>query len=179
MTAYPPRLLTLVTPPQYEPLTLAEAKLFLRVDGSEEDSLIIHLITSAREKAEGWLRKSILTQDWQLQQAFTGCAVKLPLGPVQSILSVQVSCLGQVTTLDSDRYEYTPESAELAVDAGVGADRITVQYRTGYAEVSRVPGPIKQALLHAIAHDYHHREDAGDFPAEAKRMLADYREIRL
>ncbi|MDG1286684.1 MAG: phage head closure protein [Rickettsiales bacterium] len=39
MTNYPPRRAVLVTPPASEPLTLAEIKLFLRVDGDVEDTL--------------------------------------------------------------------------------------------------------------------------------------------
>jgi uncharacterized phiE125 gp8 family phage protein len=180
MTKYPPRLLTLVTPPPYEPITLAEAKLFLRVDGSEEDSLISHLITAAREKAESWLRKSLLTQTWQLQQQYVaGQNVKLPLGPIQEVVSVQCSYLGAATTLTAGQYQFIPEAAEISVDVGMNADRITVQYVAGYDEASHMPAAIKQAILHAVAHYYHHRENAEDFPAEAKRMLADYREVRL
>lgn len=180
MTQYPPRLLTLVTPPEYEPLTLAEAKLFLRVDGSDEDRLILDLIVAARTKAEAWLRRSLLTQVWRLQQSYVpGLAIKLPLGPVQEVESVSVTRLGALTALTEEQYDYAPESQALTFEAGMDADRVTVTYACGYTDATKIPAPIRQALLHAVAHDYHHREAGGDLPAEARRILADYRELRV
>ncbi len=180
MTQYPPRLLTLVTPPEYEPVTLAEAKLFLRVDGNEEDSLIADLITAARQKAEGWLRRSLLTQSWQLQQAYLpGQRIKLALGPIQEIESVSVTSFGQITSLTELQYEYIPESQELEIDSGLDADRITVIYSCGYADANKVPAPIRQGLLHALSHYYHHREASEGLSAEARRLLSDFREMRV
>lgn len=180
MTCYPPRLLTLVTPPEYEIITLAEAKLFLRVDGNEEDSLISDLITAAREKSEAWLRRSLLTQRWQLQQAFVPAQrVKLPLGPIQEIESVSTTRLGQTTTLTSLQYRYFPESQELEIDAGMDADRVTVTYISGYTDASKIPAAIRQGVLHTLSHYYHQRESAADLSAEAKRLMGDYREMRL
>jgi uncharacterized phiE125 gp8 family phage protein len=42
----------LVTAPTSEPVALEDAKLWLRIDGDDEDSLILSLISSARQKAE-------------------------------------------------------------------------------------------------------------------------------
>lgn len=55
---------TLVTPPLLEPLTLAEAKLFLKVDLSADDALITDLIIAARKRCEDWRGQSFLTQTW-------------------------------------------------------------------------------------------------------------------
>lgn len=45
-------MLTLITPPSTEPVTVAEAALAARVDGPELNSLIASAITAAREQAQ-------------------------------------------------------------------------------------------------------------------------------
>ncbi|CUX16475.1 hypothetical protein AGR6A_Cc110025 [Agrobacterium sp. NCPPB 925] len=42
----------LIYPPQAEPLTLAEVKAHLRLDGNEEDALLAALLRTAREHLE-------------------------------------------------------------------------------------------------------------------------------
>ncbi len=52
---------TLTVPPAGEPLTLAEAKLHLRVDLSDDDALITALISAAREQAEFLTGQRLIT----------------------------------------------------------------------------------------------------------------------
>lgn len=54
----------LVTAPTSEPVTLDEAKLHLRVDFDDDDTLITSLISAAREVVEGKIRRSVFTQTW-------------------------------------------------------------------------------------------------------------------
>lgn len=56
----------LVAGPAAEPVSLEEAKLHLRVDFTDDDSLILALISSAREVVEGKIRRSLFPQQWQL-----------------------------------------------------------------------------------------------------------------
>ncbi len=55
----------LVTAPTEEPVSLAEAKLHLRVDYSNDDVLIGALITAARQHAENDTRRALVTQTWR------------------------------------------------------------------------------------------------------------------
>src|SRR3954471_1677907 len=85
------RLLVRTGAPAVEPLTLGEAKAFLRVDGTDDDMLIADLIVAVRMLAEGWLRRSLIGQSWQL--AFDGGVpetVWLPMGPAIAIAGVTV-----------------------------------------------------------------------------------------
>lgn len=111
----PNRQATKVTsPPASEPVTLEEVKLFLKVDDGTDDSLITSLIVAAREAAENYLRKSLITQTVRLildRFPFYGSAdnlavygtvqgsvaalknsdrvINLPLPPILSIASVK------------------------------------------------------------------------------------------
>lgn len=59
-------MLTLVTPPALEPLSLDTAKLHLRVDFADDDTLITALIAAARLKCESYLSRSFVTTAWAL-----------------------------------------------------------------------------------------------------------------
>src|SRR6266516_4404400 len=58
--------LRLITPPAVEPLTLAEAKQHLRVDGDEENPLISGLIAAARRTCENFQGRAYVLQGWRL-----------------------------------------------------------------------------------------------------------------
>ncbi len=54
------------TAPASEPVTLDEAKAFLRVDTSDDNTLITDLIVAAREAAEAYTRRAFITQTLKL-----------------------------------------------------------------------------------------------------------------
>ena len=60
--------LQLVTPPASEPVSLSDAKAWLRVDSDDtsQDAIIGYLITSARQRCERVSGLALLTQTWQL-----------------------------------------------------------------------------------------------------------------
>lgn len=58
--------LQLVTDATTEPLTVAEAKLFLRIDDTAEDAgLIPEFIHAARRRVEAYTRRSLVTTTWR------------------------------------------------------------------------------------------------------------------
>ncbi|MBP3955402.1 phage head-tail connector protein [Gemmata sp. G18] len=133
--------LALITPPATEPVTLAEAKAWARVDGTEEDAIFTALITAARQAAEEFLRRSLITQTWKLTLDLCAGAnkpwwdgvregamsslygglpgsVPLPKGPVQSISSV--------VTYDLNNAASTFAASNYRVDAS--GDRLLLNY---------------------------------------------------
>src|SRR5689334_6017875 len=65
--------------PALEPITLSDAKAYLRVDFPDDDSVITGIISRARSHAEGMTGRAYATQ--QIQQIFT---ITRPTGGVLS-----------------------------------------------------------------------------------------------
>lgn len=90
-------------------MTLAEAKLHLRVDGNDEDDLIEALIAASTEYAEQYTRRKFITQTWAMYlDCFPDCPIYLPYSPVQSIASIKY--------LDEDGAEQTLASSVYTID---------------------------------------------------------------
>ncbi|GMA52064.1 hypothetical protein GCM10025857_34210 [Alicyclobacillus contaminans] len=122
-------ILRVFTQPTTEPVTLDEAKLYLRVDGSDEDTLINALIATAREYCESFQNRAYITQTLELTlDQFPGyltgphsswmhegyrtrhhrrhhAEIRLPRPPIQSVESVTYTDdTGTTTTLDPETY---------------------------------------------------------------------------
>ena len=80
-----------------QPVTLAEAKLHLRVDSSDEDALISALIVAATDDAEHLMGRAVLTQRWQLtldastRRRRAGSSSRPPAHPTRSPCSARPS----------------------------------------------------------------------------------------
>ncbi|MEY9196633.1 putative phiE125 gp8 family phage protein [Sinorhizobium fredii] len=98
----------LVTAPQALPVSLAEVKSALRVDGGDSDSDLERLIRAAVAHYDGWsgiLGIALVAQTWR--QDFGGFEQKMMLGlrPVQSISSVKWrNEAGQISTIAAENY---------------------------------------------------------------------------
>lgn len=179
MTSMSPRALTRVTSPALEPLTLAETKLYLRVDHPDDDQAILRLIQSAREAAEEYLRRSLLTQDWQIElEEGAHDTVSLPRGPVQSILAVErLSALGApLETVPTTHYRLDAARKNLVLNVSI-ADRLRIAYRTGNSTAESLPASIRQGLLVHVAALY--EGDVHGLPEHALSLYAPYRERTL
>jgi len=104
--------LKLITPPQAEPISLEEAKKHLRVDHSYDDDYIESLISVVRmavDGKDGWVGRALVEQTWELHlDQFPGHEIKIPLPPLQEIVSVKYD--------DGDGVEQTVDPVNYAVD---------------------------------------------------------------
>lgn len=82
-------------------MTLDEAKNHLRVDLNDDDSLITLLITTARQKAEAFTRRSFITQTWELTVNRFKDTIYLPRPDIQSISAVTLDGI----VVDSSQYQ--------------------------------------------------------------------------
>ena len=59
--------LKLKQPPAIEPVTLGEAKAYLRVDGNADEALIRHLIKASRQAVEAYTNRCLIEQTWTFE----------------------------------------------------------------------------------------------------------------
>jgi hypothetical protein len=113
-------ILRLVTGPTIEPVSVDEAKDWLRFDGSSFDGPLLTAIRAARSELDGStgrLGRALLTQTWELALPRTPCRrLQLPLPPTQSVVSVKyLDALGVQQTLSSSTYRLIPSGTEPAI----------------------------------------------------------------
>jgi uncharacterized phiE125 gp8 family phage protein len=159
MAHYVPYLVQ-VTEPAEEPVTLAEAKLFLKIDGDEENEVVTRLIAAARIRAEQYLRRSLVSQTWKM--AYDGYApahIELMRGPVQSVAQVKIiSRDGSETIVDSANYYLSADKAKLCFDISAMGHLVEVSYIAGFGDAAKIPAAIKQGILMHVAQMFENRE---------------------
>lgn len=115
--------LELVTAPTVEPVTLAQARAWLRLrETGPEDEEIEDLITAARVLIEAEWSVRLVNSTWRLtMEGFPGCGpIRIPIGPLVSVSSIQyVDGAGATQTLGSSHY---------TVDTSVNPGEITAAY---------------------------------------------------
>lgn len=178
--------ITLVTPPASEPVTTAEAKLWLRVEHSADDDLIAELVTAARQKVEQQTGLAMITQTWRMSlDEFPCWEIELPRSPLQSVSSV--------TYVDHDGVTQTVSASDYAVDASIRPgtvepaygeawpsarcqpNSVQVTFVAGYGSASAVPAPIKAAIKLTVASLYENRGEASaDLPPAAAALVAPF-----
>ena len=142
-------------------MTLTEAKLHLRVDGSNDDALLTSLIKQAREYCEDYQGKKFITQTLELVLDNFPCADYIEFkscSPVQSVTSAKY--------YDTAGTEYTLSSGDYIVDADSFVAKIVLGYNkswpntilqpvngvrirfvAGYGEATAVPESVKWAMV--------------------------------
>ena len=140
--------LTLITPPDAEPITLAEAKAHCRVDGDSEDALLTTLIRAARLQAERETGRAIPAQTWkQTFDCFPDWYFRLSKPPLISVTSiVYTDTAGDSQTVSSSDYRVSvanePGLIEPSYDAGYWptaqdiTDAVAVTFKAGWASTS-------------------------------------------
>ncbi|MGE0213495.1 MAG: head-tail connector protein [Parvibaculaceae bacterium] len=159
--------LTLIDPPVAEPVTLAEAKVFLRLDGSEEDALVDRLIAAARAHVERETGLALLTQRWtQTLDRWPDDAVPLGIWPVSAVEQVAVKdALGSPAEVDAESYvaDLAGRPARLLrpggwPEPGLEMGGIAITFEAGFGdERDDVPADLRQALLMLVAHWFERR----------------------
>lgn len=162
--------LTLQTPPAAEPVDLEEMKLHLREDLDDQDELVEAFIKAAREHAEGFLGRALVTQTWDLALShFPACGEFLiPRPPLQSVTSVSYVDEAGVTQVLAGS-EYVVDTAREPGRIVLGYEKswpitrsvpnaVTVRFVAGYGDPEDVPESIRTAIKLLVGHWYENRE---------------------
>lgn len=160
----------MAVPPATEPVTLAEAKLHLRVDHSDEDALVSRLIVAARRWCEDFHGRAWIARTVRLKlERFPVAAITLPFPPIQSVTSIQYTRSdGTAVVIAPAAYRVlTGEPAQVLPVNGWPADSlapglpVVVEYQAGYGDATAVPEDAKAALLLILGSLYENRSDEG------------------
>ena len=173
--------LSQVTAPAEEPLTLSEAKLFLRVDITDDDSIITRLITTARKAAETYMRRSIITQQWALiYDDYAPCQIFLPRGPVQTVDVIRmIASDDSQAVVDGALYSQAADSSILNVRTTLISHRVEILYTAGFGLAASVPDEIKQGMLLHISAMYDDRANSGVLNGGSQGLYDPYKILSL
>lgn len=165
--------LKLITPPTVLPVSLAEAKLHLRVDAADEDTLINIYIAAAMQACEQQTGRAIMPQTWELTLDAFPAAFELTRVPVESITSLKYfDETGLQITLDSSAYtldkadDYCPAYVVPVYDTSWPTARqqvnaVALRYVAGWPDAASVPQSLKSWMLLQIGAMYDNRQAEG------------------
>lgn len=157
--------------PATEPITIADAKAQVRLDGSDEDEAVLHKVQAAREFIENVTHRQFVTASWDyyLEDFPSEDFIALPLSPLQSLTTFQyVDAAGTLTTVPSTAYELDTNSEpgliRLAYDQdwptcrGDHWNDVRIRFVAGYGAAGSQPAVVREAVKMFFAHIYENRE---------------------
>ena len=181
--------LEIVSAPSSEPIAQSVAKTFLKVDTSDDDTLITELIKTARQFCEEYIGRALITQTLKLSldgfvedersikeglyQApylnFYKRYISLPRPPVASVTHIKTYTDDDTATTYSSSNYYLDKARNPARvvlrDGEVWpsslrvANAVEVTYVCGYGLASDVPSPLVVGMKEHITYMYEHRGD--------------------
>lgn len=183
----------LITPPAASPVSVEEAKAWLRVDATEEDALIegtIAAAVSSLEGRHGMLGRCLITQTWRQDFDDWGAYsyLSLPFSGVSAVVVKYFDSDNVEQTVSSADYELVEDECGCRVSFLDGfsepavyarADAVRVTMTCGFGTAEDVPAAIRLAIKMTVAHWYEHREATGHIPMGAMQLLAPYRSIHV
>ncbi len=185
--------LTCETQPTAEPVTLAEAKAFLRVDHARDDAFLGLCITTARRKIEERTGQQLLTATWKLaldRFPVGPCEIVLPKPPLQSVTTLKyLDENGTLQTLAASEYIVSTGRMPARIQPAYGTswpiirrqlESVQVTYDAGYVTADEVQERLGHAILGCIHWLYFERGTNSDptatmgLPRRIEAMLSNH-----
>ena len=177
------------TGPSVEPVSVDELKVFARIDGSEEDTLLASFIEAARINIENYLKRALIEQTITLHMDWVNTReIFLPRPPLISVTGIYTIDEDDVETeYSTDYYFVVTESipGKIIIKRNSSLPSNTerdyagykIVYKAGYGTTpADVPAVIKKAIKQLASYYYEIRIVSDDIPPE---MCKDIRSMRL
>jgi uncharacterized phiE125 gp8 family phage protein len=148
--------------PSAAPVSLDEAKLHLRIDHNDDDTLISSLIDAATAYLDGWsgiLGRALVTQTWRQDFCRFSDCMRLPLAPVTDADQVQIKYFDAENTeqtLDASAYILLSDARGPIItlapdqswpDTYRREDAVNITFAVGYGDADAVPASIRTAII--------------------------------
>ena len=189
-------MLCMIEAPIAEPVSLDEAKRWLKVETEDENEIILTLITSARLYIEQATQRLLLQQSWRVifSDLDMSGAYLMPLSPVLRLLGLTLrysddseAALSvanvRLTKHGDDTALLIPQSYRTML---INDARFELDVSLGYGPNGHdVPAPIRQALLMLVAYWYENRGDYSTYvnltqiPSVITALLTPFKRVRL
>lgn len=185
----------LLTPPETEPLSLSDAKAYLRVETDDDDAVIASLIAAARSHIEAMSGCAMLTQTWRLVRDCWPAdgRMKLKLAPLRAVIAARVyDEAGVAHAVDPENFVLDAARGIIAMRAvslpqpGRATAGIEIDITVGFgAAGSDVPPALMQALRMLLAHWYDNRglitigSSVAVMPPSVNALIASHRVLSL
>jgi uncharacterized phiE125 gp8 family phage protein len=182
----------LLSPPASEPISLAEAKQYLRVEHEADDELIAALIAAARNAVELSTRRVLMAQRWRVTLHCWPRAGRIvsPVNPLRSLVAARVRGEGEASTA-LDPAPFTLDT--VSVPGLIMFERARVQepgrvlagiefdIEAGYGTAVDVPAPLVQAIRLLLAQSYEQRDGVRPdaLPETVAALVAPFRILNL
>lgn len=164
--------LRVLTPPEYEPVTLDQAKLWCRVDDddSAQDATLLLLIQAMRDYAENLTGRAFAPRSYELRLDAFPARIHLPYPPLRSIDYLRyVDGGGSLQSLDTSpaAYDCDPYAEPACVAPLYGqpwpytypqAGAVRLGFTAGYASRNDMPPGLRLWMQARIATLYENRE---------------------
>lgn len=185
--------MTSVLEPPALDAAVAEAKAYLRVEGTHEDALIGRLAASAAALCEAFVGQWLIAREGVETVPVRPGWQKLRATPVGAILGIDgLAADGSATALPPDGYEIDIDAAGggwvrlrssgPSTSFGATARRARVRFEAGLAaDWADLPEPLRQGVVRLTAHLYAHRSQEGGAgpPAAVTALWRPWRRVGL
>jgi uncharacterized phiE125 gp8 family phage protein len=175
--------------PAVEPVSLAEVKAYLRLDGTADDELVGALIAAARVAVETEIRRVLIEQSWRaILDDWPSDGVILPVVPALAVDEVRaIDDDGVATVLAPEHYEFDiVDGSVKLLDPLPQAASFEIDFTAGYGSSGvDVPQPLRLAIRLLVTHWYEQRSAVtlSDVPAAIplgyRELVAPYRRMAL